>query len=309
MTDPTPPSTQPAAPPPPLIPIGAHVTSRHAPEWGKGVVMSRDGKLVRVLFFSHPAKKPVAVPAASLVVGHVASWPDPNKIPASSSTTKAKPKKKIAPAKHSRSEALDLFKKEFPDTFKDEKFLKEEREYKWAAHELFQKLLGKEELARLVEAGDAAELAERAKQVEAASVNLLHPIEKARYLSGFKDAEKTVAFFKALGALLDSDDPEMVFADYVRAADALPSKSGRAAIWTITTLLPFLAKPDTFFFVKPTPTKEAAARYSLDLMYKAQPNVDTFKQLVKLAKLLREDLDPLGCRDLIDVQSYVWRTQ
>lgn len=77
MTDPKPPS--PPSPPVPPIPVAAHVTSRHAPEWGKGIVTGKEGKLVRVLFVSHPAKKQVLVPPASLVVEHVSTWPDPSK--------------------------------------------------------------------------------------------------------------------------------------------------------------------------------------------------------------------------------------
>ena len=311
MTDPTPPS----APPPPLIPVGAHVTSRHAPEWGKGVVMSRDGKLVRVLFFAHPAKKPVAVPATSLVVGHVASWPDPSKYtgPTGGTAVKAKSKSKAKPkvakpAKRSREEALAFFNNLFPAGFTDARYLKEERDFKWAAHEQFEKTLGKGELARLLDSGDATELAKRAISAEALSETLLHPIEKSRLRDAFADSDKTLAYFRALKALLEADAPEGAFADYVKAVEALPSKKGKAANWTLTTVLPFLAKPETFLFVKPTPTQDAATRYGLDLMYKPTPTVETFVQLKELVKLVRADIDPLGCRDLIDVQSFVYRS-
>ncbi|MFT3912624.1 MAG: hypothetical protein QM704_00650 [Anaeromyxobacteraceae bacterium] len=311
MTDPNTPS----APPPPLIPVGAHVTSRHAPEWGKGVVMSRDGKLVRVLFFAHPAKKPVAVPATSLVVGHVASWPDPSKYtgPTGGTAVKAKSKAKAKPkaakvAKRSREEGLAFFKNLFPAGFTDPRYLKEERDYKWAAHEQFEQTLGKAELARLIDAGDAAELAKRALAVETVSQNLLHPIEKARLKDAFADAEKTLGYFRALKELLEADAPEGAFAGFVKAVEALPSKKGKAANWTLTTIIPFLARPDTFLFVKPSATQESAARYSFDLMYKPTPSVETFVQLKELVKLLRADLDPLGCRDLIDVYSYIYRS-
>jgi hypothetical protein len=80
VTDPTTPAA-PAPPAPPVlnIPVGAHVTSRHAPEWGKGIVMGNDRKLARVLFVAHPSRKPVAVAPVSLVVEHVSHWPDPSK--------------------------------------------------------------------------------------------------------------------------------------------------------------------------------------------------------------------------------------
>jgi hypothetical protein len=93
VTDKNPPSP-PVVPP---IPVAAHVTSRHAPEWGKGIVTGKEGKLVRVLFVGHPAKKQVLVPAASLVVEHVSTWPDPSKVPEaapSAPAASAKTKKK-----------------------------------------------------------------------------------------------------------------------------------------------------------------------------------------------------------------------
>jgi hypothetical protein len=97
VTDSNPPS--PPRPPAPLIPVAAHVTNRHAPEWGKGIVTGKEGKLVRVLFMAHPARKQVLVPAASLVVEHVSAWPDPSKMAeaassASAASSKAAPKKK-----------------------------------------------------------------------------------------------------------------------------------------------------------------------------------------------------------------------
>jgi hypothetical protein len=75
VTDTNPPS--PPSSPPQRIPVGAQVTSRHAPEWGKGIVTGNEGKLVRVLFVAHPSKKQVAVPAASLVVERLRNWPAP----------------------------------------------------------------------------------------------------------------------------------------------------------------------------------------------------------------------------------------
>ncbi|BDG02886.1 hypothetical protein [Anaeromyxobacter oryzae] len=100
MTDANPPA--PPSPPFPNIPVGAHVTSRHAPEWGKGIVLGKDGKLARVLFVAHPSRKQVVVPSASLVVEHVSTWPDPSKSAAATSSpaaksSKAPPKKKLDP--------------------------------------------------------------------------------------------------------------------------------------------------------------------------------------------------------------------
>jgi hypothetical protein len=88
VTDANPPS-----PPVPHIPVGAHVTSRFAPDWGKGIVTGKEGKLTRVLFVAHPSRKQIVVPAASLVIEHVSTWPDPSMSAADASSPSAKSSK------------------------------------------------------------------------------------------------------------------------------------------------------------------------------------------------------------------------
>jgi hypothetical protein len=312
VTDANPPA--PPSPPVPHIPVGAHVTSRYAPDWGKGIVTGKEGKLTRVLFVAHPSRKQIVVPAASLVVEHVSTWPDPSMSAAAASSpsaksSKAPPKtKKLDPPERTREEGLQFFLKEFPGGFADSRYLKEEREYKWAAHELFVQTLGGGALSRLVEAGDATTLADRAKRVEAATINLLYPVEKARFRAAFAQPEIALAYFRALGDLLDAAEPSSAFPAYAKAVDALPNPGGPSASWPMATVLPFAARPDVFLFVKPNPTKEIAKRFELDLRYRPAPNWETYQQVIKLVKLLREDLDPLGCRDMIDVQSFIYRS-
>jgi hypothetical protein len=316
VTDAHPPA--PPSPPVPHIPIGAHVTSRFAPTWGKGIVVRQEGKFARVLFVAHPSKKQVVVPAASLVVEHVSTWPDPatSAVAAaaaarspSAKSAKAPPKtKKLEPPERTREEGLRFFLKEFPGAFADPRYLNEEREYKWAAHELFVQTLGNGLLSRLVESGDASELAIRAKRVEATTLNLLHPIEKARFGAAFAQPEIALAYFRALRDLVETAEPASGFPAYAKAVSALPNPGGPSASWPMATVLPFAARPDVFLFVKPNPTKEAAKRFELDLRYRPAPNWETYEQVLKLVKLLREDLDPLGCRDMIDVQSFMYRS-
>ncbi|GAG90350.1 unnamed protein product, partial [marine sediment metagenome] len=43
-----------------------------------------------------------------------------------------------------------------------------------------------------------------------------------------------------------------------------------------------------------------------DLNYKAGLNWITYSRLIKLADMLFEELKPLGAKDYIDVQSYIW---
>jgi hypothetical protein len=59
-------------------------------------------------------------------------------------------------------------------------------------------------------------------------------------------------------------------------------------------------------FLKPGVTQEAEARLGFYLSYKAHPNWLTYKKLLDLADLLLRDLRPLGARDYIDVQSFIF---
>ena len=229
----------------------------------------------------------------------------------SSSAKSSKPspkKKKLDPPERTRAEGLAFFLKEFPGAFADPRYLKEERDHKWAAHELFVRTLGDGSLSRLVAAGDATELGIRAKRVEAATLNLLHMVEKARFGTAFGQAESALPYFRALRDLLDAAEPASAFPAYAKAVAALPNPGGPSASWPMATVLPFAARPDVFLFVKPNPTKEVAKRFELDLRYRPEPNWETYVQVLKLVKLLREDLDPLGCRDMIDVQSFIYRS-
>jgi hypothetical protein len=43
-----------------------------------------------------------------------------------------------------------------------------------------------------------------------------------------------------------------------------------------------------------------------DLQYRARPNWTTYRKVLTLADLLLKELQPLGARDMIDAQSFMW---
>jgi hypothetical protein len=59
-------------------------------------------------------------------------------------------------------------------------------------------------------------------------------------------------------------------------------------------------------FLKPTPTLQAAERLAFDLRYEATPNWVTYERLLVMSDLLIKRLKPLGAKDWIDVQSFMW---
>jgi hypothetical protein len=79
--------------------------------------------------------------------------------------------------------------------------------------------------------------------------------------------------------------------------------------WPIVTLLPFFAQANKFLALKPTNTELMAARMSYDLKYDSTPNWETFDQSLRMAQQLFAKLQPLGAKDMIDVQHFMWLTR
>src|SRR5688500_11535639 len=65
----------------------------------------------------------------------------------------------------------------YPEGFEDESYVELERSCKWAAHERWEELLGRDEFRRLIRAGEFVEAASRAVKVESRT-NLLFSFEK-----------------------------------------------------------------------------------------------------------------------------------
>lgn len=59
-------------------------------------------------------------------------------------------------------------------------------------------------------------------------------------------------------------------------------------------------------FLKPEPTKECADRMRFNLQYTAELSWITYARLMVLSGDLLERLRPLGAKDYIDVQSFMW---
>ena len=75
------------------------------------------------------------------------------------------------------------------------------------------------------------------------------------------------------------------------------------------TLLPFLADPKRFIALKPTNTELMAARMSYDLKYDSTPNWETYDATLRMARSCWQRLAPLGAKDMIDVQAFMWVTR
>jgi len=99
------------------------------------------------------------------------------------------------------------------------------------------------------------------------------------------------------------------FAALFEAVAQLPSDGGKVLTWPNITLLPFLADPKKFMALKPTNTELMAARMNFDLRYTATPNWPTFDAMQRMSQFLLQRLQPLGAKDMFDVQAFMWVTR
>lgn len=298
---------------------GMTVTSKFNAGWGAGTVLTVQGERAQVLFSQHPARKPVVVPWKSLVVTRAGQWDAAihaihGKASASPirSSSPGAPKKKRRYSTTTQDEAVRLFLERFPGGFAGEAFLSEERNYKWAAHLAFTQELGGKKLPKLLSAGKVEDVVHHALHAEQGT-NLLSVFEKARLAQALRaETQYAERVFQALADVLAHEVPEeRSFARYLDLLQAVPAKTqGRREItWPIATILPYLASPERHLFLKPVATQAAAERLGIDLQYQAAPNWNTYQRALTLAAELQEALAEHGCRDFIDVQSFMWVMQ
>lgn len=194
----------------------------------------------------------------------------------------------------------------FPDGFRDETYHDWERGYKEAAHEEWEKQLGRFEFRSLLKKGDYDEIARRAARIEG-KTNLLFSFEKMAFRDAVRTARGARTFAEGLYDFLHGrgSDRER-FERWVEVVDSLPRRQTRVLTWPLVTVFGFLAQPDRHFFLKPNVTRTAARAYGYDFNYRSRPNWETYANARDLAETVRSDLADLRPRDMIDLQSFLW---
>ena len=207
-------------------------------------------------------------------------------------------------------QAIDDFVADFPHAFDDPRYLKQERNKKWKAHRRVAEDLLSSHGRRIVAEGPLDALADTLKRLIGLGLTK-HLLDRRELIAAneafLRDQRAAQAFGAAVLRLVDESD-ERAFSGLVEATGSLPADFGRARVltWPIVTILPFLAKPDGHMFLKPMQTRRIAEAFTFDLAYSARPKWDTYNRLLILSNRLLERLRPLGARDLIDVQSFMW---
>ncbi|MFV2072725.1 MAG: hypothetical protein ACC742_08735 [Thermoanaerobaculales bacterium] len=110
-------------------------------------------------------------------------------------------------------------------------------------------------------------------------------------------------------APIETGKPERVlFENLINAVVRLPHREGghRVATWPILTEFPFIARPGHHMLLKPGVMQDCAARLNFDLHYRADLNWETYARLLEMTSILMNRLAPLGARDSIDIQPFVF---
>src|SRR3954470_17988523 len=112
----------------------------------------------------------------------------------------------------------------FPDGFRDETYLDWERDYKWQAHKRWAAELDKPMFAKLLDAGEHAEIASRAVRIESRT-NLLFSFEKMALRDAVKSDAGARTFAKGLYDFLHGGgDVEHRFERWIDAVGELPRR-------------------------------------------------------------------------------------
>lgn len=281
--------------------VGLIVRLPPKPEWGLGKVIELTEDRVWVYFKDilgtpKDAIKQLGRAQTQLVVGEVQTDTHLDNLPPMIHNGKiAEPEA----FRMTEDQAINLFVKEYR-SFEDAEYLKHERDYKWSAHLQIVKDIPSLKKAR-PEA--AAEIIKRWIHL----TNLLAVPEMIGIGDAFKNPAAAVEFGSAVVNFARVGDVT-AFEELVSATSSLPAEHGRARVftWPVLTLLPFLAAPDAAMFLKPKQTKRMATGCFFDLLYDSRPNWGTYSRLMTLSDHLLNRLRPLGARDFIDVQSFMW---
>ncbi|MFN2386471.1 MAG: hypothetical protein ABR576_09325 [Thermoanaerobaculia bacterium] len=194
----------------------------------------------------------------------------------------------------------------FPKGFYDPKYLDWERNYKWEAHERWEKELGRPVFRALLRERKFSEAASRAVRVEGRT-HLLFSFEKMAMRDAIKPPAGARAFAEGLYEYLHGGGGlERRFDRWCGVLAGLPRRQTRVLTWPTATIFGFLAQPDTHIFFKPMVTRRAAREYGFDLAYRSRPGWDIYSGVLELAETVRRDLSDLRPRDMIDIQSFLW---
>lgn len=205
-------------------------------------------------------------------------------------------------------QAIARFKERYPAGFADERYVALERGWKWEKHTEWHERVGTRSLAEMAQANLRQLAHDTQRVVQTRRKSLLDKTELAAFTAGLAADTPSRAYFAAVeDVLTGSDDDMAAFTALCDAAAAVLAAGGaaRSHSWPVTTVIPALARPDRFMYVKPAGTRKGIDRLGLAWDYKADPNAASYAGLMGHSRTLLEALRPHGAQDFIDVQSFL----
>lgn len=289
--------------------VGSLVENPLKPEWGPGKVAHTRGDTLFVFFRDLPGERARRFRADALRLAASQSDPILDNLPP---FVEKNGDIVISAARITPAQAREQFLRHYPGGFSDPGYIgnesEGERTYKWAAHERFHEHFGADR-GRALLASDGADLVGEISRVLGSASNLLATQEYIALREGLANREAARRYLSTLLDLVEAGPQEGAFLAHADATASLPAKGQtHTDKWTVATILPYLARPDTFMFVKPTPTQAAAAALGFDVRYDPRPNWGTYERVLRMSHLYMDQLADLGPRDFIDVQSFFWVT-
>ena len=297
--------------------IGLGMLVEHT-TWGRGKVVVVDGPYVNVHFTRLEGtpdgpRRRLILTAMQLSVSDTQSDAALDRVAVGEGRTAAVGKRRSSAPRtmpvHDLERAISWFTQQYPGRFADAELVREELGYKRDAHRAFVTRLGEGRAESLLGNGASGEIA-RALDDLFQATNIPSRFEIMATHDGLKNFDAAATLLRRLLDFLNATNAN-TFELLIDALASLPApKDGsRVLTWPNVTILPFLAAPQRFMVLKPDSSRRMADRMGIDLLYSSKPTWHTYDALLRMSASLLERLSPLGARDYIDVQSFMWVTQ
>jgi hypothetical protein len=286
--------------------VGLVVRHETRVDWGLGRIIQLDDLYVQVYFKDIEGGPADALRKLSRAAHHLERAEVQNHGLLDHLQALAKgPRSTRAHVRLTEQQAVDQFIDRY-GSFENGAYLRQERDYKWKAHLLIAEWLSADEGKRVLSSGASEKVSEVLRTLLGAA-NLLTAQERATLNEAMQDAAATAQYSAALVAFIETPS-EPAFKHVTSAVAEMMASPDRtnALAWPAVTLLPYLARPADCMLLKPHLTRRIADMFCFDLLYDARPSWATYARLLRLSEHLLDRLRPLGARDYIDVQAFMW---
>ena len=246
--------------------------------------------------------------APQLTKSAVQSDPELDAIETGPPKAKKVAKRKNRDLQNDLDAAVQWFGETYPARFEDEKLVDADYRNKRAAQETFAANFAEGRGAAMVGEGKHAEIAALLNGIYR-STNILSPFESKAVNKAFAKGDESATKVLATTMAFVANPGQPTFKAMAEAVSQLPADGGKVNTWPIVTLLPFFADPARFIPLKPTNTEVIAARMGFNLKYDSTPNWESYDAMLRMAGQLLDRLKPLGAKDMIDVQAFMWATR